>query len=169
MLARQSEAHALDTSRTDSVGSTQSYLRRSWVRYPSPTPRPTQYERIVGPILTRRIAVIGAILQAAAVNVGMMIAGRLVAGYSCGMLLSVVPVYIAEISPPKQRGFIVGLQGMAIATGFCLANWIGYGGSFAIGDAQWRITLSMQAPAAVALSVGAFFVPFSPRWRKHRP
>lgn len=98
-----------------------------------------------------------------------MIAGRGVAGYACGMVLSVVPIYIAEISPPKERGFIVGLQGMAIATGFAIANWIGYGGSFAVGDAQWRISLAMQAPAAVLLTVGAFFVPFSPRWRKTNP
>lgn len=52
----------------------------------------------------------------------MMIAGRFLAGLGCGMILVVVPVYIAEISPPKQRGVIVGLQGMMISIGFCIAN-----------------------------------------------
>lgn len=94
----------------------------------------------------------------------MMIAGRAIAGFACGEILSVVPVYISEISPPKQRGFVVGLQGMAIACGFAIANWIGYGGSYASGNAQWRITLSMQIPAAVSLAIGILFVPFSPRW-----
>ncbi|KAI1089900.1 general substrate transporter [Rostrohypoxylon terebratum] len=105
-----------------------------------------------------------AAIQAGAVNIGMMIAGRAIAGFACGEILSVVPVYISEISPPKQRGFVVGLQGMAIACGFAIANWIGYGGSYASGNAQWRITLSMQIPAAVSLAVGILFVPFSPRW-----
>jgi MFS family permease len=83
--------------------------------------------------LTRRVATFGAALQAGSVNVGMMIAGRFFAGLGCGMLLTVVPVYIAEVSPPKQRGTIVGLQGMMIAIGFFLANWVGYGGDFASG------------------------------------
>jgi MFS family permease len=52
----------------------------------------------------------------------MMIAGRFFAGLGCGMILSIVPVYIAEVSPPKQRGVIVGLQGMLIAIGFFSAN-----------------------------------------------
>ncbi|KAI4863399.1 general substrate transporter [Hypoxylon rubiginosum] len=115
-------------------------------------------------LLAAILAAGSAAIQAGSVNVGMMIAGRAIAGFACGQILSVVPIYIAEISPPKQRGFVVGLQGMAIACGFAIANWIGYGGSYASGDAQWRITLSMQIPAAVCLAVGIFFVPFSPRW-----
>ncbi|KAN0116882.1 putative hexose carrier protein [Hyaloscypha variabilis] len=70
------------------------------------------------------IATFGAALQTAAQNVGMMIAGRLFAGLACGMILSVVPVYIAEVSPPKSRGFIV----------------------------------------AILLSIGCFFIPYTPRW-----
>jgi len=68
------------------------------------------------------IATFGAALQTAAQNVGMMIVGRLFAGLACGMILSVAPVYIAEVSPPKNRGFIVGLQGMMISIGFMIAN-----------------------------------------------
>lgn len=96
-----------------------------------------------------------------------MIAGRSGGGYASGILLSVVPIYIAEISLPKQRGVIVGLQGMAIATGSAIANWIGYGSSFAAGDAQWLIALALQAPGLVSLTVGVFFVPFTPIWRKY--
>jgi MFS family permease len=68
------------------------------------------------------MAAFGAILQAGAANVGMMIAGRFFAGLSCSMLLSIVPVYIAEVSPPKQRRVIVGLQGMMISIGVFIAN-----------------------------------------------
>jgi MFS family permease len=109
-------------------------------------------------------AAFGAALQAAAQNVGMMIAGRFFAGLACGMILSVVPVYIAEVSPPKNRGFIVGLQGMLISIGFMIANWIGYAGGYASGDAQWRIPLAMQIPGGILLSIGCFFIPYTPRW-----
>jgi len=94
----------------------------------------------------------------------MLIVGRLVEGLACGQILSVVPIYLAEVAPPEQRGFLVGLQGMLIANGFGLANWIGYASSFAQGNAQWRIPLPMQIPVPVFLMIAAVFVSFSPRW-----
>lgn len=93
-----------------------------------------------------------------------MIPGRLIAGVGCGQILSVVPIYLAEVSPPTHRGFLVGLQGMMIAIGFGLANWVGYAGAYASGDAKWRIPLAMQLPVPIILCVMIFFVPFSPRW-----
>ncbi|KAF2221228.1 general substrate transporter [Elsinoe ampelina] len=110
------------------------------------------------------LAILGAALQAGAANVEMMIVGRLIAGIGCGIILSGVPVYLAEITPPKQRGFVVGLQGVAISLGFMIANWLGYAGAFATGDAQWRIPLAMQIPGPIALVIGCFFIPYSPRW-----
>lgn len=98
----------------------------------------------------------------------MLIAGRLLAGMACGGLFTVVPVYLAEIAPPSQRGFLVGLQGMAMAIGYGTANWIGYGGSFAAApEAQWRIPLAMQIPQGIVLGIGVLFVPFTPRWREY--
>ncbi|KAF4463699.1 sugar transporter, partial [Fusarium albosuccineum] len=110
------------------------------------------------------LSIVGAALQAGATHVGMMIAGRLVAGVACGSLLAVVPIYIAEVAPPKDRGFLVGLQGMMVAVGFGLANWVGYAGAFASGSATWRIPLAMQIPFPALLTVAVLFVPYSPRW-----
>ncbi|OOQ91574.1 putative sugar transporter [Penicillium brasilianum] len=110
------------------------------------------------------IAIIGAALQSASINAGMMIAGRFFAGAGCGILLTVVPIYIAEASPPQNRGMVVGLQGMMIAIGFFAANWIGYGGAYANGNAQWRIPLAMQIPGPLLLVIGCCFIPYSPRW-----
>ena len=110
------------------------------------------------------VAIIGIILQTAAQNIGMFIAGRLLTGFASGMSLPIVPVYIAELSPPNRRAAIVGFQGVALAIGFFAANWIGYGGSFAVGNAQWRIPVAMQLPGAAGLLIGTLFIPFSPRW-----
>lgn len=110
------------------------------------------------------LAIVGAVLQCAAMHVGMMIAGRLIAGIGCGQLLSVVPIYLAEVAPAQRRGFLVGLQGMMIAIGFGMANWVGFAGAYASGDGQWRIPLGMQLPLPIVLCVMIFFVPFSPRW-----
>ena len=115
--------------------------------------------------LAASIATVAGVLQCAAVNPGMLIVGRLVGGIACGQLLSVVPMYLAEAAPPANRGFLVGLQGMLIAIGFGLANWVGYAGSFAAGNAQWRIPLGMQIPIPVLMGGLLFLVPYSPRWR----
>lgn len=95
----------------------------------------------------------------------MFIAGRLLTGWSSGMILPVVAIYMAEVSKPANRGVIVGFQGMGTAVGFCLANWLGYAGIFFEGDMQWRFPLAMQFPCAVFLLVGSVvLLPFTPRW-----
>lgn len=109
-------------------------------------------------------AVVGAAIQAGALHVSMMILGRFIGGIACGALLSIVPTYISETAPLGKRGFFVGINGFMITIGFAIANWIGYAGGFAPGDVAWRVPLAMQIPVPILLTVGAFFMPFSPRW-----
>jgi MFS family permease len=98
----------------------------------------------------------------------MLIAGRVIAGLAVGVLLSIVPVYNAELALPQYRGVIVGLFAVMASFGVLTSNWIGYGCQFATGDAQWRIPLGCQIPTAVLLCIGATFLPESPRWCKCR-
>lgn len=111
--------------------------------------------------------IVGAIMQAAANGVGLMIAGRLVAGVAVGMLNGGLPVYISELAVPQERARLVGIFGLMIAIGFCIANWIGYACSFTNGDIAWRLELAMQIPLAVVLLAVSFFTPESPRWRTY--
>ncbi|KAH7305947.1 general substrate transporter [Stachybotrys elegans] len=110
------------------------------------------------------ISVIGAVIQTAAINPTMMILGRALSGASSGLVYPTAPVYLAELSAPENRGFLVGLKGLMNTFGFGISNWIGYGGSFAVGDLQWRIPLATQAPPALLLAILCFFLPYSPRW-----
>ena len=49
-----------------------------------------------------------------------------------------------EIAPPKNRGFIVGLTQQMVGIGFIVANWVGYGCQFLLGNSQWRLPLGLQ-------------------------
>jgi MFS family permease len=112
-------------------------------------------------------AILGTAIQTGSINVGMMIAGRTIAGLATGALLTVVPVYIAELAPPENRAYLVAIKGFLTAIGYLVAHWVGYAGSYAVGDAQWRIPLAMQVPPAILLLVLTLFLPHSPRWREY--
>ena len=50
------------------------------------------------------ICMVGAILQSAARNLGMILVGRIFAGWAVGLLSMSVPVYQSECAHPKIRG-----------------------------------------------------------------
>jgi MFS family permease len=88
-------------------------------------------------------------------NIGMFIAGRVIAGLAIGVILSIVPVYNSELAAPKHRGITVGVFAVMVSFGVLCSNWIGYACFFAVENAQWRIPLGCQAPMAIILCVGA--------------
>ncbi|KAI0190600.1 general substrate transporter [Astrocystis sublimbata] len=114
------------------------------------------------------LSLVGAILQAAAVNPAMMIVGRAFSGSSTGIVYPTAPVYLAELSLAENRGFLVGLKGLMNTLGFLVAGFIGYAGAFAYGDLQWRIPLATQGPPALLMAVLTIFLPYSPRWLAQR-
>lgn len=95
-----------------------------------------------------------------------MIVGRCVAGIALGILNPTIPIYISELARPQERARLVGIFGLLVAIGFCLANWIGYACSYANGDVTWRLALAMQCPLALLLMGLSVILPESPRWRK---
>ena len=88
------------------------------------------------------------------------------AGFALGILNPTIPIYISELARPQERARLVGIFGLLVAIGFCLANWIGYACSYATGDATWRLALAMQCPLALLLMGLSFTLPESPRWCK---
>jgi len=110
------------------------------------------------------ICIVGCAIQTGAVNSGMLIAGRFIAGWSIGVLSMIVPMYQAEISPPHARGLLSGWTQMMISLGFFVANWVGYGCQFINGVGQFRVPLAIQIVPGVFLLAGMFVLPYSPRW-----
>ncbi|KAI0399145.1 general substrate transporter [Xylaria palmicola] len=116
--------------------------------------------------------VIGSIIQCTAINVGMLCAGRVIAGLCVGIASSVVPVYQSEIAPKEIRGRVVSLQQWAITWGILIQFFIQYGAAQVGGGpenpnqptAAFRIPWGVQIVPAVILFAGLFFFPYSPRW-----
>jgi MFS family permease len=63
---------------------------------------------------------IGSIIVCASQNIGMLIAGRIINGFSVGICSAQVPVYISELAPPTKRGRLVGAQQWAITWGIMI-------------------------------------------------
>lgn len=76
-----------------------------------------------------------------------------------------MPLYQSEIAPPRIRGLLVGMHGIMICVGYCLASWVGLGFYFVnASGAQWRMPLAIQCLYPLILASGIMFLPESPRW-----
>ncbi|KAJ8759308.1 hypothetical protein K2173_006828 [Erythroxylum novogranatense] len=104
----------------------------------------------------------GAVLNGAAVNVAMLIIGRVLLGVGVGFANQSVPVYLSEMAPAKLRGALnIGFQ-MAITIGILAANLINYGTAKIEGGWGWRLSLGLAAVPAVMMAVGSIFLPDTP-------
>ncbi|QIW99101.1 hypothetical protein AMS68_004619 [Peltaster fructicola] len=110
------------------------------------------------------VSVIGSALQSGAAAMSMLIIGRFIGGAAVGILTSTIPLFAAEISPPQWRGLQSGLLQWFLSWGFLVAQWLGYGMSFASGTVQWRFPLAFQILPASILLCGIAFMVESPRW-----
>ncbi|TVY42665.1 MFS glucose transporter [Lachnellula occidentalis] len=92
---------------------------------------------------------IGSAIQAGAVNVPMIFAGRAIVGLAIGVLTMVVPLYMAEVSLPEIRGAIVVLQQLAITLGILFSFWIDYGTNY-IGGTRCAPDISYTGGTAAS-------------------
>lgn len=109
-------------------------------------------------------------IGAKAGNPSLLYAGRFFTGLGVGLFSGVGPLYNAELSAPDMRGFLVSFYQFATILGIMLSFWIGYGSNFIGGtgesqsDLAWRLPSIVQGIPAVALAIGIWFMPYSPRW-----
>jgi sugar porter (SP) family MFS transporter len=88
---------------------------------------------------------------------------RLVGGAAIGIASTLSPLYIAEISPARMRGFFVSLNQLAIVTGILLSYSVNYLLTGA-GPANWRWMFASAALPSVGFLLTLLFIPESPRW-----
>lgn len=83
----------------------------------------------LGDILGRRksvligtvIMLVGTAIQASSYGLAQLIVGRIVTGVGNGMNTSSIPVWQAEMAPPKIRGFLVLFEGALITGGIMIS------------------------------------------------
>ncbi|RSL85625.1 hypothetical protein CEP51_003218 [Fusarium floridanum] len=108
---------------------------------------------------------IGGALQAGSVHMAMLLVARFLSGCGIGSLVTLTPLYQSDVSPTNIRGFLVGMHGVMLCTGYSIASWTGVGFYFLEGtNKQWRGPLAIQVVFPLLLCLGVFFLPESPRW-----
>ncbi|KAK6501394.1 hypothetical protein TWF481_009234 [Arthrobotrys musiformis] len=110
------------------------------------------------------IFIVGVILQVASTALGLLIAGRVVAGFGVGIVSAVVILYMSEIAPKAVRGAIVSGYQFAITLGIFLAACVNYGTQHRDDTGSYRIPIAIQMLWAIILGTGLFFLPESPRY-----
>ncbi|KAK3114536.1 hypothetical protein LTR53_007067 [Teratosphaeriaceae sp. CCFEE 6253] len=115
-------------------------------------------------ILGCAIYIVGVVLQTATKGLGLLVAGRLIAGIGVGFESAIVILYMSEICPKKVRGALVAGYQFCITLGLLLASCVAYGTGKMTTDASYRIPIGLQFIFGVVLGVGLFFLPDSPRF-----
>ncbi|CAL4914531.1 unnamed protein product [Urochloa decumbens] len=87
----------------------------------------------------------------------MLYFGRILLGFSTGVLSYVVPVFIAEIAPKNLRGGLATSNQLLICSGSSATYIIG-------ALVAWRNLVLVGLVPCVLLLGGLFFIPESPRW-----
>ncbi|KAL6216266.1 hypothetical protein ACLB2K_009489 [Fragaria x ananassa] len=104
----------------------------------------------------------GTILNAAAVNLAMLIIGRLLLGCGVGFANQAIPLFLSEIAPTRIRGALNILFQLFITIGILGANLINYGTAKLANGYGWRISLGLAGVPALLLTVGSLIVTDTP-------
>ena len=95
----------------------------------------------------------------------MFIVSRVIGGLAIGASSVLAPTYLAEISPAKNRGAMVGVFQLNIVFGILVAYLSNYLiGTLELGDAEWRWKFGVTVIPSLILFLLLFSIPNSPRW-----
>lgn len=96
---------------------------------------------------------------------GSLLVFRIIGGLGIGGSSVLAPMYIAELSPAKWRGRLVGFFQVNIVLGILVAYLSNFLiGRMNFGAAEWRWMLGIAAAPALLFLLMLFFIPRSPRW-----
>ncbi|KAK2749561.1 hypothetical protein FQN55_003261 [Onygenales sp. PD_40] len=107
---------------------------------------------------------VGVILQTASTSLGLLVAGRLIAGFGVGFVSAIIILYMSEIAPRKVRGAIVSGYQFCITIGLLLASCVDYATQDRKDTGSYRIPIALQMLWALILAIGLFLLPESPRY-----
>ena len=90
------------------------------------------------------------------------ISARLFGGLAVGAASVLSPMYVAEVSPAKNRGTLVAIYQLTIVLGILISYTI----NFWLHDVDnnWRWMFATGIVPSLLFFIGLFFIPESPRW-----
>lgn len=118
---------------------------------------------MIGIILT----IIGAAIQAGAVNFGMFLASRIIIGLGSGATGIASAPILAECAFPSQRPAMTSMLQASFPTGAFLAalfTWGPYMSDMKYNNWSWRLPSLLQAVFPIIQLILTFLCPESPRW-----
>ncbi|KAG9130124.1 hypothetical protein Leryth_012868 [Lithospermum erythrorhizon] len=104
---------------------------------------------------------VGALFNAFAKNIAMLLIGRCLLGVGIGFGNQAVPLYLSEMAPAKVRGAVNQLFQLTTCLGILVATLVNY----AIKDIHpwgWRLSLGLAVVPATIMFVGGLFLPETP-------
>lgn len=107
------------------------------------------------------IFIAGSLCSAASTNYILLIIARFIVGIGVGMATVAGPMYVAETSPVKYRGFFVGSVQLAITIGIFLAYVSNY---YLAPSHNWPMMFAIATLPALILLLVAMFQLESPVW-----
>ncbi len=112
-------------------------------------------------VLGAGIFVLASVMCGLAGSVDGLLAWRLVLGLAIGVLTFTAPMYLAEVSPERNRGAIVASYQLMITIGILLAFLSDTAFSY---SGNWHWMLGIIAIPGFFFLVGVLALPESPRW-----
>ena len=107
--------------------------------------------------LALAVFALGALVGAGAPNIETLVFGRILQGFSAGLVQPLVLTAVVNAFPAERRGLAVGIYGMAVTLAPSFGPWIG---GLAIDALSWREMFLVPLPlVAVAFLLGLLYMP----------
>lgn len=117
--------------------------------------------RLLAMRLTSLFYIVGSIIETLGASISMMAIGRVFSGVGAGAATVIVPIYISEVAPPRERGTFGAMTQVSINVGILATQTMGY---FLSYGSAWRWILGAGIIIGAVQGFGLLLVPESPAW-----
>ncbi|GFF31561.1 quinate permease [Aspergillus lentulus] len=98
-------------------------------------------------------------------SLALFYAGRVICGLGIGGSATVIPIYMAEMSPKESRARLGSCYQFTYTIGILVSYWIDYAIKFMpASPAQWQIPIALQLVPGALMGLGTSTLPESVRW-----
>ncbi|KAI1110300.1 general substrate transporter [Nemania sp. NC0429] len=111
--------------------------------------------------LTGLFFVAGSVLLTLGASITVMSIGRILSGVGAGAATVIVPIYISEVAPPRERGTFGAMTQVSINVGILGTQTLGY---FLSSQSTWRWIFGIGILIATLQILGLLIIPESPAW-----